>query len=71
MNRKRIIVVLGLLFFILAFLIILDHYRLTGIWFQLEDVHHETFVLSAVSVGIGILLGAIIRGNGTGFKERE
>ncbi|KKM82970.1 hypothetical protein LCGC14_1314050 [marine sediment metagenome] len=26
-------------------------------WFQLEDIHHETFIVMFVALGVGILIG--------------
>jgi len=42
---------------------------LTGVWFQLKDIHHETFVFSATAMGIGILIGAILKGDGANSKQ--
>lgn len=71
MNRKWIAVALGLLFLVLAFLIMIDHYQLTGIWFQPEDLHHETFILSAAAAGVGILISTIIIGNGPNSNKTK
>lgn len=52
---------LALIYFAIAGLGLLDHYRLTGLWFQWEQLfdgklHHETiispFVISGVIVGL-------------------
>ncbi len=63
MNGKWLSLIIGILFFIFTFFILLDHYFLTGIWFEVEDVHHETFVLSTAAMGIGVLIGAILSGS--------
>lgn len=50
----------AVVFFVLASLILL-HQKLTfGLWFQLTDLHHETFALAAVAVGLGVLIGSSI-----------
>jgi hypothetical protein len=58
MNKTRLALSLSSLFFVVAFLILLDQYLQTGIWFQLRDVHHETFALASVALAVGILIGA-------------
>jgi hypothetical protein len=58
MNRKWIAVSLAMLFFVIGFLVSLDQYFSIGIWFQLRDLHHETFALSSFTLAIGILIGS-------------
>jgi uncharacterized membrane-anchored protein YhcB (DUF1043 family) len=61
MKLNWTIVLFTLLFFLaLGFLIIYDNYARVGIWFQLSDLHHETFAMTAFAFAIGILIGAII-----------
>jgi hypothetical protein len=31
-----------------------------GVWFELKDVHHETFALASAALGFGVLVGALI-----------
>ena len=50
---------IGILF-IFTFFILLDHYFLTGVWFEIDDIHHETFVLSTAALGVGVLIGGIL-----------
>jgi hypothetical protein len=50
-----------LVFFGLSFLILYDQYTRIGIWFEIEDLHHETFAIASFAVAIGILIGAIIK----------
>jgi hypothetical protein len=50
-----------LFFFAVGFLILYDNYTRVGIWFQLSDLHHETFAISAFALAIGILIGAKIK----------
>jgi len=59
MDKKWIAVSLSILFFILGFLILLEQYLNFGVWFQINDVHHETFALSLFTLAIGILIGSI------------
>ena len=51
----------SLFFFGASFLILYDQYVKIGIWFQITDLHHETFAIAAFAVAIGILIGAIIK----------
>ena len=62
-TKKWIPVILAILTFVAAFLIIYQQYISFGIWFQIEDLHHETFVLSAIALGIGIFVGSGIAGS--------
>jgi len=59
MNRKWLFLLIGILF-IFTFFILLDHYFLTGVWFEIDDIHHETFVLSTAALGVGVLIGGIL-----------
>ena len=63
MNRLWIAFAFSLLFAIVGFLILLHHYLLVDIWFEVEDLHHETFVLSSFALAIGVLIGAFIQKN--------
>ena len=47
-------------FFVLAFLILIQQKVTFGVWFQIEDIHHETFALASVALGIGVLIGSAI-----------
>jgi hypothetical protein len=59
MNRIWIALGFSFLFVVIGFLILYDQYLMIRIWFQVEDVHHETFALSSFAMAIGILLGAL------------
>ena len=61
MNRMWIAFGFSLLFAVLGFLILLDQYLMFEIWFQIEDLHHETFALSSFALAIGVLIGALIQ----------
>jgi len=58
MNKNWLVIFLSALFFVVGFLILLDQYLQIGIWFQLKDIHHETFTLSSFALAIGILIGS-------------
>jgi hypothetical protein len=48
----------SLLFAVVGFLILYDQYLINEIWFQVEDLHHESFALSSFTLVIGVLIGA-------------
>jgi len=56
---------LSLLFAIVGFIILFDQYLMFEIWFEVEDLHHETFALSFFTLAIGILIGTL-----TQIKQR-
>jgi hypothetical protein len=58
--KKWIALSVAILSFVAAFLILYDQYASFGAWFQIEDVHHEAFAMSAVALGIGTIIGFII-----------
>jgi hypothetical protein len=59
-SNGLVAVLVAIVFFVLAFLI-LFHQKVTfGIWFQISDLHHETFALASVALGIGVLIGSTI-----------
>ncbi len=61
MKLNWIITLLAVLFFFaVGFLILYDNYTRVGIWFQLSDLHHETFAMFSFALAVGILIGAII-----------
>ncbi len=41
-----------------AFLILLHQYIFYEVWFELADIHHETFSIAFFSFAMGILLGS-------------
>jgi hypothetical protein len=53
-------VLVAVVFFVVAFLILLDQKVNFGLWFQITDLHHETFAIAAVAVGLGVLIGTVI-----------
>lgn len=44
--------------FVVAFLILLHQFAICGKWFELNDIHHETFAIAFASFGLGIWMGA-------------
>ena len=62
--RKRFIVIvtaiLVFVLFVLAFLIQFQQKITFGLWFQIRDLHHETFAIAAVALGLGVLIGSAI-----------
>jgi hypothetical protein len=61
MNRIWIALGFSFLFAIIGSLILYDQYLMIKIWFQINDLHHETFALSFFALAIGILVGALIQ----------
>jgi hypothetical protein len=58
---KWVGVALAILSFGAAVLILDQQYVMFGEFFQLEDVHHESFAMSAAALGFGILIGVMVR----------
>ena len=54
MNNRNVV---ALIFLMIGFLILLEQYLNYGVWFQVKDIHHETFALSSFTLAIGILIG--------------
>ena len=63
MNNRWVAVLVDAVFFVLAFLILYQQKATFGVWFQISDLHHETFALVSVALGIGVLIGSIITEN--------
>jgi len=62
MKLNWVATLLTALFFVGAsFLILYDQYMTIGIWFQIADLHHETFAIASFAVAVGILIGAFIK----------
>jgi len=58
MNKHLIAIVLVALFFIVGIIILLEQYLSYGVWFQVKDVHHETFAIASFALAVGILIGS-------------
>jgi hypothetical protein len=63
MSNRWIAVLIAVVFFVLAFLILFQQKVTFGVWFQISDLHHETFALASVALGLGVLIGAAITSN--------
>jgi hypothetical protein len=63
MNNRWVAVLVAVVFFVLAFLILFQQKMAFGVWFQISDLHHETFALASVALGLGVLIGAAITSN--------
>ena len=48
---------LVLVFLFAGFLVMLDQFVSIGIWFQFQDIHHETFAFSFFALAVGIVIG--------------
>lgn len=60
MSNRWVSILVAAIFFVLAFLIQFQQKVTFGVWFQIEDIHHETFALASIALGIGVLIGAAI-----------
>ena len=58
MKNFLIAIILSTFFVALGIIILLEQYLNFGVWFQLKDIHHETFALSSFALAIGILIGS-------------
>jgi hypothetical protein len=63
MGNRWIALLIAVVFFVLAFLILFQQKITFGVWFQISDLHHETFALASVALGLGVLIGSIITEN--------
>jgi hypothetical protein len=54
MNKKTVAAILILL--MLAFLVAFHQFYRWQIWFEMSDIHHETFVVALVCLALGIAL---------------
>lgn len=52
MDKKTAVIIL----LILAFLVAFHQFFYWQTWFSVEDIHHETFVVSLICLALGILL---------------
>jgi hypothetical protein len=58
MNKKTVVVIL----FALAFLVSFHQFYYWQTWFELSDIHHETFVVAFICLALGILLSEKLKG---------
>lgn len=64
MNNRWVVVLVAVAFFVLAFLILYQQKVTFGVWFQISDLHHETFAIASAALGIGVLVGAVVVADG-------
>jgi hypothetical protein len=58
--KRWVPLLIAVVFFAVAFIIMLDQKVNFGIWFQITDLHHETFAIAAVAMGLGVLIGSVV-----------
>ena len=58
--KRWVAVFVAFVFFVLAFLILYQQKMTFGLWFQLSDLHHETFALASVALALGVLIGSAV-----------
>jgi hypothetical protein len=56
MGFSRVIVLLALALMLVGFIILLHQFIVYGVWFELKDVHHETFAIASFTVALTLLL---------------
>jgi hypothetical protein len=66
-NLVRAVQKLAYISFLMGFLILLEQVVVYGAWFEIDDIHHETFAIAFFSLGFGIILGLISRNRKTQF----
>lgn len=59
MDKKISVVIL----LVLAFLVALHQFYYWQIWFSVEDIHHETFIVALVCLALGIVLSEKLGGS--------
>jgi hypothetical protein len=59
-SNRWVAVLVAVVFFVLAFLILFQQKVTFGVWFQISALHHETFALASLALGLGVLIGAAI-----------
>lgn len=60
LSNRWVAVLIAAFFFAFAFLIQLQQKLTFGLWFQISDLHHETFAIAAALFGLGVLVGSAI-----------
>lgn len=59
-----------ILCFVLAFLIAYHQWSNWGTWFEVEDIHHETFIAILIAFALGIIFSEKI-GEDSGFSSKK
>ena len=57
MLKKWTAVALALLFLTAGFLVLYQQYVSFGVFFEIEDIHHETFAIGFFALAIGTIIG--------------
>jgi hypothetical protein len=68
LSNRWVAVLIAVVFFTAAFLILLQQKLTFGLWFQLGDLHHETFAIAAVAFGLGVLVASAITENSQSLR---
>jgi hypothetical protein len=58
--KRWVPIFIAVVFFVLAILIQYQQKVTFGVWFQIGDLHHETFAIASVALGLGVLIGSAI-----------
>ena len=58
MHKKTVVVTL----LVLAFLVAFHQFYYWQTWFNVDDIHHETFVVALICLALGILLSEKLEG---------
>ncbi len=62
MKLNSIVIVLTVIsLFVAGFLVLNDQYSRIGVWFQMSDLHHETFALAFFALAVGVIIGTLIK----------
>jgi hypothetical protein len=59
-NNRWVVFLVATMFFVLAFLILFQQKVTFGVWFEISDIHHETFAIASLALGLGMLIGSVI-----------
>jgi hypothetical protein len=60
LGNRWVALLVAAVFFAVAFLILYQQEATIGVWFQPEQLHHETFAITSIALGIGVLIGWMI-----------
>lgn len=50
-----------IVFLIVGVLILVEQFVNYGVFFQVEDIHHETFAIASFAIALGIMIGAELK----------
>ena len=57
MQKKWTAIALAILFLTAGFLVLYQQYVSFGVFFEIEDIHHETFAIGFFALAIGTIIG--------------